>query len=104
MRRKKKGNTSLVYIIKNKKRELIVYNPFKTHFSKLLSGTYDTSSKLLTTRNTKLKGEWLLPLKLIVSKGVQAGPWPEYMAKAMARTWWAKVSSRRLQEVALPFR
>lgn len=90
---------------KNKyKRELIVYNPFKTHFSKLLSGTYDTSSKLLTTRNTKLKGEWLLPLKLIVSKGVQAGPWPECMAKAMARTWWAKVSSRRLQEVALPFR
>lgn len=58
--------------MKNKKKELIILQPVQTqNFSKLLLDTYYMPSHLLSIGDTKVKGTWLLPLRLMVSKGVQ---------------------------------
>lgn len=69
---KQKGNASLVYTMRNKKRNSLSYTELKTqNFRKLLLGTYCMPSNLLITRDTKVTGTWLLLLKLTNSKEVQ---------------------------------
>lgn len=84
--------------MKNKERELIILQPANFYLD-----TYCMPSRLLSIGDTEVKGTWLLPLKLMVSKGVQ-----EAIAKCMGRQRpdhdGPKVAAGDSQEVAPPFR